>query len=432
MNPTPRTFAAAFAAALLAATAAHAAEPPADVVVGREHDGKIVDLRPGQALVMKLGGNPTTGFQWSVVLLPPYRGGIQIEGPRYVADPVDPPRVGSGGVFISRVVGQRPGEHFLEWQYRRPWEQDTPPADVVRMMVRIADEDAPAGPERLELWPSGTEGLDPGLTPEDVGGGRLKNIGVPWMDVWLPSPELRTGTAVILLPGGGYGLVSRDPEGSQVARELVKRGVVAFVVNYRLPGTPGGAFRHPVPLDDAQQAIRRVRARAAEWGVRPDRIGVCGFSAGGHLAAMAGTRFTRPGRVGEVSCRPDFMMLIYPVIHLHEAPHAMSRLRSILLGPDSTADQRIECSPDLNIPPDAPPAYIVHARNDSVVPFAHSVEMDRALRAAGVPSRLVLYDTGGHGDAFLTTGPQADEWFQAAMSWLERWAVERETPKTGD
>ena len=424
--------AAALAATLLVMTAARAAEPPADIVVGREHDGKIIDLRPGQALVMKLGGNPTTGFQWSVVLLLPHQGGIRIEGPQYAADPVDPPRVGSGGVFTSRVIGLRPGEHFLEWQYRRPWEQDTPPADVVRLMVRIAADAPPAGPGRLELWPEGTEGLNSSLTPEDVGGGRLKNIGVPWMDIWLPAPEQRTGTAVLLLPGGGYGLVSRDPEGLQVARKLVKQGVVAFVVNYRLPGTPGGAFRHPVPLDDAQQAIRLVRSRAAEWGVRPDRIGVCGFSAGGHLAAMAGTRFTRPVRAGDISCRPDFMMLIYPVINLHEAPHAMSRLRPILLGPDSTADQRIEGSPDLNIPPDAPPAFIVHARNDSVVPFAHSEGMDRALRAAGVPSRLVLYDTGGHGDSFLTTGPQADEWFQAAMAWLEQWAVEKKAPKTAE
>ncbi|MBP7276116.1 MAG: alpha/beta hydrolase fold domain-containing protein [Kiritimatiellae bacterium] len=426
-----RTSAAALAAALLsAALSVRAAELPADLVVGREQNGKIVELQPGQALVVRLEGNPTTGFQWSVVLLPPYAGGVQIEGPTYTADPVDPRIVGSGGVFTSRVIGLRPGDHFLEWQYRRPWEEGVPPADVVRMMVRVTNDAPAAAPERLELWPPGTEGLNPDLTPEDVGGGRLKNIGVPWMDYWPPAAENRTGAAVILFPGGGYGIVSRDPEGARVARALSQRGIAAFVVNYRLPGTPGGAFRHPAPLDDAQQAIRQVRARAAEWGLRPDRIGVCGFSAGGHLAAMTGTRFARPVRAGGSSCRPDFMMLIYPVIHLHDAPHAQSRLGDILLGPDATAEQRIECSPDLNVPKDAPPAFLAHARNDPVVSFAHSTEMDRALRAAGVPSHLELYDTGGHGDGFLTNGPQAEAWFRNAMAWLEQWTTEQDARKS--
>jgi len=231
--------------------------------------------------------------------------------------------------------------------------------------------------------------------------------------------------AVLVFPGGGYERLSWVKEGTEIARWLNSLGIHAFIVKYRL-----AAFGAPAPLLDAQQAVRLVRARAREWGVDPTRIGVLGFSAGGHVAASLSTHSDyvpsahelaprgEPMREAE-SARPDFTLLVYPVITLRD-PAAHVGSRSALLGPDPSEAALAFYSLDEQVRPTTPPTLLIHGAHDAVVSAENSRGYQRALQAAGVPSELVLYDTHEHGFGTRSGVGAAAAWPRRAAQWLEK------------
>jgi acetyl esterase/lipase len=238
----------------------------------------------------------------------------------------------------------------------------------------------------------------------------------PTLTVYLPdSPG---GTGVVVLPGGGYRHLAFDHEGHQVARWLNTLGIAAFVLKYRL----GPTYRHPAPLLDAQRALRTVRARADEWGVDPSRIGILGFSAGGHLTTTTGTRFDDgiaddPDPVQRVSSRPDFMIPIYPVVSLFDpVAHAGSRVHLLGEEPDQKLVESL--SNHLQVTAETPPTFLVHTTDDAAVPVENSLLFYASLRQAGVPVEMHLFETGRHGFGLAPDDPVLSAWPKLCEAWL--------------
>jgi acetyl esterase/lipase len=233
------------------------------------------------------------------------------------------------------------------------------------------------------------------------------------------SPAEPNGTAVVICPGGGYMGTACDHEGQQVAEALNEFGITAFVLKYRLPDDRTCTEKSWVPLQDAQQAIRIVRTHAAEWNVNPHKIGIMGFSAGGHLASTAATHFQRNADAGNkdtTSVRPDFVALIYPVISFSDKlTHGGSRDR--LLGPHPDAAQIQLFSNELQVTHASPPAFLVHAGDDEVVPVGNSIAYYEACLRNRVPAEMHLYPAGGHG--FGLRNPKVkDEWLERMVLWM--------------
>lgn len=246
-------------------------------------------------------------------------------------------------------------------------------------------------------------------------------VSVPSLTVFLPPPEKANGTAVIICPGGGYHVLLTKREGSDIAREFTKLGVAAFVLRYRLPDDEILVDKSIGPLQDAQQAIRLVRERAGIWGINPAKIGIMGFSAGGHLAATAGTHFEKAAieNPRNTSLRPDFMLLINPVISMTDrVGHTGSR--DNLLGAAPPLDQIQVFSNELHVDSLTPPTFLVHSDADVVVPVANSFIFYEALHKNNVTAGLHIYPTGEHG--FLTA-PTFDEWFGRCMYWMKELAL---------
>ena len=265
--------------------------------------------------------------------------------------------------------------------------------------------------EPFALWPQGAPGAL-GKEPADV----------PTLTPYLAPKGRATGAAVIVCPGGGYGRLA-DHEGRPVAEWLNTVGVTAFVLKYRL----GPRYQHPSMLQDAARAIRTVRARAAEWGLDPARVGILGFSAGGHLASTAGTHFDagRPDAadpVERVSSRPAVMLLIYPVITMRERTHAGSKRN--LLGGNPSPELVALLSNEEQVTKETPPAFVVHTVEDAGVPVENSLMFVSALRRAGVPFELHLYERGPHGFGLGTArgerpaDPVLSTWPAHAADWL--------------
>lgn len=264
----------------------------------------------------------------------------------------------------------------------------------------------------IPLWPNGAPGAL---------GDERKDI--PALTVFVPEAETRTGTAVIICPGGGYARLADDHEGRQIAEWLNSIGVTAFVLRYRLPGD---GYRHPVPLTDAQRAIRVVRSRAGDWDIRPDRIGILGFSAGGHLASTAATHFERPVSTGDradavdaTSCRPDFQILIYPVISM-DASITHKGSRDNLLGKEPSEELVRLLSNELQITEKTPPAFLVHADDDKAVVPDNSIRYYLGLRKVNVPAELHIYLKGGHGFGMRPSAGPAAAWAELCRQWLEQ------------
>lgn len=271
------------------------------------------------------------------------------------------------------------------------------------------------------LIPNQKAGLKASLDSETREGGgkndgilRLKNITMPSLTVYRPAKP--NGTAVIICPGGGYYILAAGHEGSDVALRLNDLGVTAFVLKYRLPTTGCLENNEIGPLMDAQQAIRLVRKRAAEWGIRPDRIGIMGFSAGGHLASTAATHFNKPHLDDGTSVRPDFVILGYPVISFDQAiAHGGSR--DALLGKNASADKIKLYSNEQQVSAQTPPAFLVHAADDQAVPVENSVEFMLACKRNGVPAELHVYPKGGHGFG-MNNPTTSDQWMDRLANWL--------------
>jgi len=234
----------------------------------------------------------------------------------------------------------------------------------------------------------------------------------------VPEGRRGVGTAVIVCPGGGYLHLSMDKEGDQIAHWLNSLGVTAFVLKYRL----GPKYHHPVELTDAQRAIRTVRARAAQYRVRADRIGIMGFSAGGHLASTAGTHFDagKPeaaDAIDRMGSRPDFMVLCYPVITMSE-PYVHHGSLHALLGENPDPKLVTELSNELQVTAQTPPTFLFQTSTDATVPVENSVLFYLALRKAGVPAEMHIYERGPHGVGLAPTDEALSSWPARLADWL--------------
>jgi len=257
------------------------------------------------------------------------------------------------------------------------------------------------------LWPNGA----PGAQGDEY-------IDKPSLTIYLPKGENATKTGVVVAPGGGYQHLAIEKEGEQYALWLNAHGVAAFVLKYRL----GPKYHNPIELDDAQRAIRMVRANAAEWGVAPDHVGMWGSSAGGHLAATAGTHFdagnpSAADPIDREGCRPDFLILAYPVITL-EAPYAHTGSRKYLLGDDPDPALVASLSAETQVTKDTPPTFLFATTDDKTVPVMNSVMFYEALVKAGVPAEMHLFHHGAHGAGLAAANPELSVWPDLLIKWM--------------
>lgn len=270
----------------------------------------------------------------------------------------------------------------------------------------------------LKVWPGGApdhNGMD--LPEEKFEGVRVRNVSEAEIYVYLPEKNKNTGAAVVICPGGGYWIEAMDHEGFEMAEWLKENGVAGIVLKYRLP-----YGHHEIPSRDARQAIRIVRDKAKEWGIDPSKIGIAGSSAGGHLASTVGTRFdsgcTLPGSpYSQVSSRPDFMLLLYPVITLSEEYGHMGSRRN-LIG-DGNEWKLVEFySNELHVSPETPPAFLVLADDDNGVVPRNSVEFYLALKKNKVPAEMHIFSQGGHGFGMRKKNLPVDSWPGLFHDWL--------------
>jgi len=254
----------------------------------------------------------------------------------------------------------------------------------------LAQRNPPEPPSEL-LWPNGAPGA--------VG---TEELDKPTLTAWLPAKG--NGLAVVVCPGGGYGALAMDHEGKQIAQWLNSQGIAAFVLKYRL----GPRYHHPAPLDDAQQAIKMVRARGMQ------KVGIWGFSAGGHLASSAATMFTG------LETRPDFAILAYPVITFTDEPQVHKGSRKNLLGevPDPKLVQQM--STELHVTANTPPVFLFHTNEDKGVPPENSILFYLACRKAGVPVEMHIYEQGPHGVGLAQTNYALGSWPARLSDWLQR------------
>ncbi len=284
-------------------------------------------------------------------------------------------------------------------------------AVLIAAALAAAGAQAPAPilqePQTVPLWPGGAPGAQ-GSAPEDT----------PTLTIYMPPVTTGPMTAVIVAPGGGYRALSMNKEGRLPASYLNTLGIAAFVLKYRL----GPKYHHPIEIGDMQRAIRTVRARAAEWHLDPARIGVMGFSAGGHLASTASTHFdngnpTAADPIDRAGSRPDFAILGYPVITLTEAwTHQGSK--TMLLGENPDAALARSLSNETQVTGSTPPTFLFHTNADTTVPVENSIEYYLALRKAGVPAELHVFKDGAHGAGLALQDPALSEWPRVLTNWL--------------
>lgn len=271
----------------------------------------------------------------------------------------------------------------------------------------------------LKVWLGGAPDSNGITLPEEkYDGVRVRNVSEAEMYVFLPSKEKNSGAAVVICPGGGYAIEAMDHEGYEVARWLAERGVAGIVLKYRLPNG-----HHQIPSGDARRTLRTVRLNAAQWGIDPGKIGIAGSSAGGHLASTVGTRFdtgdpNAADAVEKISCRPDFMLLLYPVVSLKEEyGHIGSRTNLIGAGNDWKLVQQY--SNELHVTPDTPPTFLVLADDDKGVLPKNSIEFYSELKRNNVPAEIHIFARGGHGFGMRNNNLPVNQWPGLFMDWLK-------------
>lgn len=246
----------------------------------------------------------------------------------------------------------------------------------------------------------------------------IQKVSNPTLRIYLPAKDKATGAAVVICPGGGYLGLSITHEGYEVAAEFNKMGVAAFVLKYRLPSDRIMNGKETGPLQDAQEAIKLVRKHANQWNIDVNKVGIMGFSAGGHLASTAGTHFstTVAENKDNINLRPDFMLLIYPVISfsdnlMHKAT------RDNLLGQTPSAEKKKHYSAELQVNGQTPPVFLVHAQDDITVKVGNSIKLYESLTKNGIPAEMHLYPKGGHGFGLINKTSK-DLWMDHLKNWM--------------
>ncbi len=250
----------------------------------------------------------------------------------------------------------------------------------------------------------------------------VREILVPDINVYIPSKRMATRQAILICPGGGYGLVVTDLEGTDIAGYLNSIGIAAIVLKYRQPVFGNWDVPSKIPLMDAQRAMRMVRFNANKWNIDPHKIGVMGFSAGGHLASTLGTHFdygnsTSEDSIEKISCRPDFMILMYPVITFNDSCRHQGSMDN-LLGKNPDKALVLFYSNELQVKEDTPPTFIVHAIDDSVVPVENSLLFYKALRSKKVPVEMHILSEGEHGFGLGVGNEHIGTWTNNLKYWL--------------
>ncbi len=292
-------------------------------------------------------------------------------------------------------------------------------------MMLIVNICITAQPKVIRVWPDKIPGaIDNPLYKEttiyvDNNSPRVSKVTDPTISVYLAPKDKANGTVVIICPGGGYGRLAIDHEGYQIAAWLNELGITAILLKYRLPNDSIMQDKSVGPLQDAQEAIRIVRRNAKEWGLNPNKIGIMGFSAGGHLASTASSHFN--DQVYEpkdtTSARPDFSILVYPVITMTYNTHKGSREN--ILGKNPSQDLINRFSNELQVTKETPPAFLVHATDDGAVPVLNSINYLLALKKNGVPAELHIYEKGGHGFGLGRTKGTESTWPEACKNWMK-------------
>ncbi|NIJ55706.1 alpha/beta hydrolase [Dyadobacter arcticus] len=294
---------------------------------------------------------------------------------------------------------------------------------LIAMSLLVSSYKVMAQTETINLWPDGkipnfkNNSIEEKSVTDAQGILRISGVTVPTLAVYVAPKEKATGASVVICPGGGYGILAASHEGSDFAQWFNDRGITAFVLKYRLPSEKGMEHQHEVPLIDAMQALKLIRQNATKWNVDGQKIGIMGFSAGGHLAATLSTHFNIGPKALE-EAKPNFSILLYPVISfMPSIAHAGSR--DNLLGPEKSDELIKYYSNELQVSSQTPPAFLVHAMDDTGVPVENSIEYFLALKKFKIPAEMHLYPSGGHGYGMRTEGKGSLAGWPAAMEgWL--------------
>ena len=372
-------------------------------------DTFLRNRKTGLTLLDRSKGHPTA--QWHTVAVV-YDGRVMqhyVNGGRELSGEIEFP-VHEGG-RTSLGVRQTLVSWFKGRIHSVRISADALPAS---RLMRVPSAGAPGV---IPLWPEGVPGAKPGGGVERLEDGRVYNVQVPTL-THLPPTGTPTGMAVIVCPGGSYARLAIANEADGIAPVLRAAGAHVFVLKYRL-----AEFGYPAPLQDAVRSVRVLRSRAAEFGIKPDRIGILGFSAGGHVAATAATLFdSAEGKTGHaldvVSGRPDFVALLYPVITM-EPPYHHEASRQNLLGPSPSPEALARLSANKMVTSTTPPVFLVHTNEDRSVPAENSILFYQALRRAGVPAELHIYDKGPHGFGARKDLGATSGWTDRLVEWMK-------------
>jgi acetyl esterase/lipase len=277
----------------------------------------------------------------------------------------------------------------------------------------------------MKLWPYQAPYSNGTVTPEkESRPGSISNICEASLIIYRPEQGKANGSAVIICPGGGYSNESTIKEGHDVAKWFNTFGVTGIVLKYRLPGSDGVTEKDKAPLSDAQRAIRYIRSKAADWGLKADQIGIMGFSAGGNLAVNAGTHYDAGNpqatdAVEQLSCRPDFMILLYPVVSMtYNLTHMGSR--NNLLGSKADTLKVSYYSGEQNVTATTPPTFLVHATDDGAVKVENTINLYLAIHKLKIPVEMHIYEKGGHGFGLNQTTGTALSWPDRCKGWMEQ------------
>ncbi|TDH21327.1 alpha/beta hydrolase [Segetibacter sp. 3557_3] len=297
---------------------------------------------------------------------------------------------------------------------------------LLSLLTLIALQQLTYAQETIPLYPAG-------MVPNYKDGGEKENrettdilrislVQIPDIAVYLPPKRNASGQAVVICPGGGYSILAYEWEGVEVAKLLNAKGIAAFVLKYRLPDPKSSITQHLSPLLDAKRALRYVRANAGKWNIQKDRIGIMGFSAGGHLASTMLTQFNEGDKaakdsIEQQSSRPDFGILVYPVISMSK-PIMHQGSRNRLIGANPPSELAAKYSSELQVKKETPPTFLVHAMDDAGVPVENSLLFFQAMKDKGVTGELHVYPTGGHGFGLAVGRGSLENWTTLCIEWM--------------